>query len=183
MISAVLIISGCSAAPGPEAVDALEAAVEDGLSMGLFTTQTLGGEEVTQEIFQNAELSLVNVWATWCGPCLQELPGLEAISRSENGTDFQVIGIVHDLYDPETGETDRDAFETADYIKGEMALTFTNLIPDAALYDGILSTLYAFPTTFFVDSAGNVIGDPVVGSQSEQQWKQTIADMKAEAGL
>lgn len=196
LLSAVLAMGGCAGAPAASAevqqemssqaattAETSVAPTEDTLSIGDFATQNLDGEEVTQEIFAGAKLSLVNVWATWCGPCLQELPGLESISVSESRPDFQVIGIVHDLYDPATGQVDGEAMEAADLIKGRLSLTFPNLIPDEALYDGILSTLYAFPTTFFVDADGNVVGDPIVGSQSEADWQKTIAAKMQEAGL
>lgn len=180
-----MTLCACSAPAGTASVPAAEspspaaavktASTPAGLSMGDFSAQDFDGQEVTQAVFADASLSLVNVWATWCGPCLSELPGLEAVSRDNADAGLQVIGIVHDLYDPATGGVDQEAFEMAEYIKGELSLTFMNLIPDESLYEGILSTLHAFPTTFFVDAGGNIVGDPIVGSQSEEDWQALVS--------
>ncbi len=53
---------------------------------------TLTGEEVTEAIFQNAEVTLLNLWATWCGPCVSELPGLAKIAERSGGR-AQVVGV------------------------------------------------------------------------------------------
>ena len=48
---------------------------------GAFESETLDGEKVTEEIFQQADLTMVNIWATFCGPCIQEMPDLAQLSE------------------------------------------------------------------------------------------------------
>jgi thiol-disulfide isomerase/thioredoxin len=43
---------------------------------------------------------LVNLWATWCAPCIKELPSLGALQQELGGDDFQVITIAIDERDP-----------------------------------------------------------------------------------
>lgn len=179
-----MLLAACSAetpqAAATPAAASAASAEETGAATGTFSAVDFDGEEVTEEIFAQADLTLVNVWATWCGPCISELPGLEAISRS-NIPGFQVVGIVYDLYDPATGHVDASAFETAEYIEAELSLTYTNIIPDKTLYEGLLGSLQAFPTTFFVNSEGYLVGDPVVGSQTEASWEQIIGERLSES--
>lgn len=189
LLPLICFLGACSSTPDaaaapPTAAAAAEetAASTDGLFAGSFTAQEFDGDEVTESIFSDAKLSLVNVWATWCGPCLGELPALESVYRQEAGPDFQVIGIVSDLYDPATGGVDTEAFETAEMIKGRLDLTFPNLVPDSVLYENVISTVYGFPTTYFVDSAGKVVGDPVVGAMSEEEWQKMVVSKLAEVG-
>ena len=48
---------------------------------GSFTSETLEGTEITQDIFAEADLTMVNIWGTFCGPCIREMPELGEISR------------------------------------------------------------------------------------------------------
>ena len=54
---------------------------------------TLTGEKVALANYRNAEqVVLLNVWATWCTPCLREMPGLEALHRHFDGKGVTVVG-------------------------------------------------------------------------------------------
>ena len=59
---------------------------------GEFEAKTLDGEDVTQEIFGQSKLTMINIWGTFCGPCIQEMPDLGEISRSYDSGEFQMIG-------------------------------------------------------------------------------------------
>ena len=48
-------------------------------TVGEFTTQDLDGNTVTQDIFKEHKLTLVNAMGTWCSPCVQELPELQKL--------------------------------------------------------------------------------------------------------
>src|SRR5690554_3153574 len=69
-------------------------------SLSPFWTIDLYGNEVDQTIFKNSKLTLINVWATFCPPCLMEMPDLAELSREYNTKDVQIIGIVNDVYSP-----------------------------------------------------------------------------------
>ena len=61
-----------------------------------FTAKDLDGNEVDQSVFANAKLTMMNIWATFCGPCINEMPELGELA-AEGGTDYQIIGVCADL--------------------------------------------------------------------------------------
>ncbi len=129
-------------------------ALADGMQ---FVTTDMEGNVVTQEIFAEADLTMVNVWATWCGYCIEEMPEFPALNEKLAEHNGQLVTICDDAsIEPEL---------TAKILE-IVGANFTTLAATVDMYSGILSSVYAFPTTFFVDSEGNVVGDPVVGVPS-----------------
>ncbi len=61
------------------------------------------GEPMTLAAFEG-RLALVNLWATWCGPCRQEMPALDRLQAALGGEDFAVVPVSID-----TGDRDRPA--------------------------------------------------------------------------
>ena len=116
------------------------------------------GNEVTNEVFKDAELTVVNVWGTFCDPCIEEMPDLQALSEKYEGK-VQLIGIVGDI----NGIEDTEHVEAAKEITEQAGVKFTNLVLSEDLYD-FMSGIVGFPTTIFVDKDGTIIGDPIVGS-------------------
>jgi thiol-disulfide isomerase/thioredoxin len=49
----------------------------------------------------NGKVALVNLWATWCGPCRQEMPALDRLQATLGGDDFAVVPVSIDIGDPE----------------------------------------------------------------------------------
>ena len=59
-------------------------------------------EKAIQELARNSrsnKLRLINVWATWCGPCVVEFPELVAINRMYRGREFELVTISADSPD------------------------------------------------------------------------------------
>lgn len=129
-----------------------------GEAMPEFATHDIMGNEVTNEVFKDAELTVVNVWGTFCGPCIEEMPDLQALSEKYEGK-VQLIGIVGDV----NGIEDTEHVEAAKEITEQAGVKFTNLVLSEDLYD-FMSGIVGFPTTIFVDKDGTIIGDPIVGS-------------------
>lgn len=123
-----------------------------------FSTVDLDGNEVTDDIFRNKKLTVINIWGTFCGPCVNELPELEAWSE-EMPDDVQIIGLVGDV----NGVDDSGQIQTAQDILAQTGVKYTNIVPNSDLSD-LMGTIYAYPTTIFVDSTGNIVGDPIVGA-------------------
>ena len=48
-------------------------------NMNNFSTKTLDGDSYTQDNLSNYDITMVNIWTTWCGPCVEELPELQKL--------------------------------------------------------------------------------------------------------
>ena len=66
-----------------------------------FTLFDLDGNPVTQEIFARRDLTVVNVWGTYCPPCIKEMPDLLALREAVDPEKLVIVGISLD-YDPKT---------------------------------------------------------------------------------
>ncbi|HCB93395.1 MAG TPA: TlpA family protein disulfide reductase [Selenomonas sp.] len=128
-----------------------------------FSTRDLNGNEVTQEIFAGKKLTVINVWGTFCPPCIGEMPALGKLSRDYADRDTQVIGLVIDI----SGENDKAHIDYARKVVTEANADFVNIYPDQNLRNA-LKEVDAVPTTFFVDSQGKLVGVPVIGADVEQ---------------
>ena len=104
---------------------------------------------VTQEIFAPYDITMVNVWATWCGYCIEEMPALAELKNMlpEN---VNMISICDDAND--------DPELVTSILEGTGATNFTTLAPTEEMYSQLLGSVYSFPTTFFMDNEGNAVG-------------------------
>jgi thiol-disulfide isomerase/thioredoxin len=88
---------------------------------------------------------VINVWASWCGPCRQEMGSLERLSRRYGGKRFQVIGISTDDY-----------IESARAALRASGVTFANFIDSKLLLENMLGA-DRIPLTLLVDAEGRVL--------------------------
>lgn len=137
---------------------------------GNFHTKSLEGEEVTQDVFAQADLTLVNIWGTFCGPCIREMPELGEISREYAGKGLQIIGLISDVNEAQ------DA--TAKEIIEKTQADYLHIIASEDLARGILSKVNVVPTTIFVDKEGKQVGEVVLGAKSKDQWIQIIKGLQ-----
>ena len=139
--------------------------------LGEFKTKTLDGEEVDQDIFAKADLTMVNIWGTFCGPCIREMPELGELSREYADKGFQMVGIISDVSQPED--------DTALEIVKKTEADYTHLVipKDANMQYRILKNAQVVPTTIFLDKDGNQVGDTYPGAKSKKQWTAVIDEM------
>ena len=138
---------------------------------GYFTTTDLYGNTVTQEIFAQSDLTVVNVWATYCGPCINEMPYLGELAEEYDSSKVQIVGIPTDVYNQEY-------LDYALSLINETGADYTHLLMSEELYNWGLTEIQYVPTTFFVNSEGELI-DTVVGSMSKEDWKALIDEKLA----
>ena len=148
--------------------------------VGLFQTTTLDGTSIDQTVFAEKKLTMINAWTTWCGPCIEELPDLAELTGELEELDAQIIGICCDTYDKRAQAVDEETLELAQVVVERTGVQFPTLIPDGALNENLLGSVVGYPTTWFVDSEGNVVGDPVMGSHTKDEWKAMIQERLAE---
>ena len=131
---------------------------EAGINIGTFVSEDINGNEVTEAIFADKDVTVLNVWATFCGPCIGEMPDLAALSE-ELPDNAQVIGIV---IDTQQGEN----VDLAGEICNAAGVNFTNILASETVLE-TFGFVEAVPTTLILDSSGNVIGKPIVGADVE----------------
>ena len=155
----------------------LEEMNEQMSQLGDFSATNLSGETVTKDIFADYDLTMVNLWTTTCGFCIDEMPILEKIrnERQQAGESFNIVGICLDVNG--SGEVDPDKLEKAQLIVDTAGVTYETLLPDEVLWSGRLQSVTAVPETFFVDREGNVVGQTIMGAKDEAGWNATIDTM------
>lgn len=111
---------------------------------------------------------LVNLWATWCGPCKKEIPDLAKISQDMKDKNFKMIG-VNVFQNPKSQSI-------GDFLSSNpIPYTILDAGEDfvKAFSDATKSDIEAVPTTFVVDKKGNIV-ETIVGARDEETFKTTI---------
>lgn len=129
LLTTMLLLAGCSA---PEFTDT------DGVGYRLKD--------------YDGEYLVINYWATWCAPCIKEIP--ELIALRENHPDVDVLGVNYDLPEPEEMQRQIE----------KMKITFPVLSADPYLLLGIEKP-EVLPTTVIRDPEGQLT--TLIGPQSE----------------
>ena len=148
---------------------------------GSFETTDLAGNVVSADVFADHKLTMINVWATYCSPCLQEMPELGELSKEYEDKGVQIIGIPIDTLEQD-GTWSQSQVANAASLASQTGADYLHILPSQDLIQAGLSDIYAVPTTFFVDGSGNVTGDTYMGSKSKKEWEkiidQTLENMK-----
>lgn len=144
-----------------------------GPSLGEFTTQDVNGNEYTQDMFQDYDLTLVNIFTTWCTPCVAEMPELEKLYQQMKDQGVNVVGFVLDVLN-EKGEIVQTDLECAQELVEKTGVTYPVLLPDSGYLNGRLTGIEGFPETFFVDKDGNVVGGTYQGSGGLEDWLEVV---------
>ncbi len=157
-----------SAAEGGDQVTSDEALA--GVS---FEGVDLEGDLVSSDIFSETKLTMVNVWATYCNPCLREMPDLGELGKEYDSGEFQIIGVISDVMVMEDGRVDEKSLEYARELIEQTGADYTHLLLNRSLYEALLSDVSAVPTTFFLDENGVVL-DTVIGAMDKSAWEEKI---------
>lgn len=113
---------------------------------------------------------MVNVWGTFCPPCIAEMPDLgklEETLQKEHAS--ALLGIVVDA-------GDADTIALAKGILADASARHLNIIPDNTLQN-FLSRFEYVPTTFFVDKSGHIVGETIIGGNSYDQYLSVVKDI------
>ncbi len=141
-------------------------------NIGNFKTEDLEGNKVTQDIFKENDLTMLNVFSTSCGPCMAELPDLAKLSGEFKDKNFAIVGLNIDL--DGSGAPDEDSREAVSSILSKAGSDMKVIFADMGLMESIFSKTDAIPYTIFIDKDGNIVGESYVGSRSKDEWVEII---------
>lgn len=134
-----------------------------------FDAQTLDGASLSSDLFADSRITMVNVWATYCNPCLNEMPGLGELALTYDSEDFQLIGIISDVME---GADEKTLQKAADLV-AQTGADYPHLLLNESLYTALLKEVSAVPTTFFVNQDGQIL-DTVIGAMEKSAWEEQI---------
>ena len=125
-----------------------------------FTTKDIHGNPAeTRDIFGRQKVTMVNIWSTTCGFCIGEIPDLVKMNKEFEAKGAQIVGIVYDAMDDDIIEDARD-------IVDDLNVDYVTLLPTPEIKE--LFKVQAFPTTYFFNEKGEMIGEPVIGANLNQ---------------
>lgn len=142
-------------------------------SVGEFSIQDIEGNTYTQEMFADYNITMVNIFTTWCSPCINEIPDLEKLRNEMSDQGVNIVGIVLDGIDAD-GSANEEVKEKAKLLAEKTGASYPFLMPDSGYLNGRLIGIEAVPETFFVDKEGNIIGETYSGSRSFEDWKSIV---------
>jgi peroxiredoxin len=142
LVCAVLLgLAACRS--GPEAIEA-----PGGGFLGARALPGVGPQRAAATNL-SGRVVLVNFFATWCFPCVAELPTLEALQRDYGPQGLQVVGVGMDLEGAQVLAPFADHYE----------LRYPVLVADERILSGQshFGTIVALPTSFILDRQGRVV--------------------------
>ncbi len=108
-----------------------------------FTLQMLGGGQMSLAEHKG-NVVMVNFWATWCAPCRQEMPHLEALHQRYSSLGFTLLGV----------NVEEDSSGAEDWL-AETPVSFPILFdPQSSVSE--LYDVIAMPSTVMIDREGNL---------------------------
>ena len=140
-----------------------------GTKLSFETTDLQGNAVSSEDLFAGHKVTMINLWATWCTFCKQELPELEKLNKELAEKDCQIIGICTDL--------DDDNVQQAIKILEDNGVTYTNIRQTDEMAKTLLTV--GLPTTYFVDSEGKILTTPVRGMDFAKYSERIEEALKA----
>ncbi len=156
LVLALSALSGCSGDGGGTG------------SFSSFTGSTLDGGTFTDKDIKSKDLTIINFWGMFCGPCRAEMPDLAAYEKALPDN-VQLITICIDAGNDWKGTKsflDSCGYEGVTLVGGDESLS------------AVVTSVQSFPTTIFVNSRGEVKGSSIIGMQPDLAEAYTTAANK-----
>jgi thiol-disulfide isomerase/thioredoxin len=177
-VAAAILVVAATAAFAPQQPD--YKLVPDGTVAPNFTAHTPDGKAVKLSDYKG-KVVILDFWATWCGPCMVSMPGLEKVYQQVKNKDVVVLSL--NTWD------DKDDFKAWVKENGGTKYHF-NFVRDPAEGDregirkaSIAKRLYSvpgIPTMYVIDKQGKIAGS-FVGSGNEAKLVEVLGKVGVKA--
>ena len=143
-----------------------------------FTSKDINGSSVSSDIFAKNKITMVNIWGTFCPPCIREMPDLAKLNEANKSKGVEVVGIPIDIVDRMGNILARPKADGEEII-AKTGANYTHVVPSKDMMSGLLRNIQAVPATIFVDKDGKIIGQVYLGARSQKDWQKIIDDLLA----
>ena len=140
----------------------------EGFSTDMLAMETFDGEVLTQEEISKYDVVILNIWATTCTPCKNEMPCIEEALQEVDTDKVLFISVCADVVD-EDGNITEETMTEARNIVETSGVTYLNCIPGKDLYQNVLMNVSAFPTNLVVNKDGVVV-ERDEGGMDKEGW-------------
>lgn len=126
-----------------------------------FNLEDLEGNMVSSEVLEDYDITIVSIWQSTCGPCIEELEALNGIYDEYKDKNVNVLGISVDNIETVREDSVKELVET-------LELDFTNMIADEEYLMKLIEYVQGTPTAFVVGKEGEFLMEPRVGSDGKE---------------
>ncbi|MDE5873427.1 MAG: TlpA family protein disulfide reductase [Lachnospiraceae bacterium] len=148
-------------------VDSQEASSDDRVQIDNFEMTLLDGTKTSFEEYKGKKI-LLNFWATWCGPCVGEMPAFQKLS--EEYTDELVILAVNCSEDKDTVQKFID----------NNGYTFPIVLDEDGAIQTMFGGIYSIPVTVIIDEEGYIVSSHVGAADADTMYETYKSELSLE---
>ena len=141
-----------------------------------FKTLDVYGNEVDSSVFSDYKITIVDVWGTYCNPCIKAMPTLQQLFEEYGDRGLNVVGILCDAQNAD-GSPIPDKILLARDIMDSCGVTFGSILISGNIMQSVMPSISAIPTSFFVDSGGNIVGRMHLGGKPLPEWRGMLDEI------
>ena len=131
-----------------------------------FSEKDLAGKSLSIANYKG-KIVMIDFWATWCGPCVGELPNVQAVYKKYHSQGFEIIGV----------SLDKDKSALDNFLKKNTTMTWQQFF-DGNGWQNKLSTKYginSIPAIYLLDGEGKIIAKDLRGEALEAAVAAALA--------
>ena len=173
LCSVMLLCAGCGdgekndTQSQSDEVDSQEASSDDRVQIDNFEMTLLDGTKTSFEEYKGKKI-LLNFWATWCGPCVGEMPAFQKLS--EEYPDELVILAVNCSEDKDTVQKFID----------NNGYTFPIVLDTDGAIQTMFGGIYSIPVTVIIDEDGYIVASHVGAADADTMYETYKSELSLE---